>query len=121
MASTCEYCQSPCEEGQINCPNCGAPLAHAGASVKDFTLCPFCSHKLLALGSPACSYCGHRLPDEYIKARAADLSRITQIEGDKRQPDPASNLLGDTLRVRVTRSTSTLDILSDINNLFSRR
>jgi hypothetical protein len=121
MASTCEYCQSPCEDGQTNCPNCGAPLTHSGASVKDFTLCPFCGHKLLALGSPACSYCGHRLPDEYIKARTSDLNRITQIEGEKGPHDASSDLLGDTLRVKVTRSTSTFDILSDINNIFSRR
>ena|SRR5215471_10434830 len=121
MATICEYCQSPCEDGQVSCGNCGAPLTHSAAAVKDFTVCPFCSHKLLALGSPACSYCGHRLPDDYIKARASDLNRITQIEGEKRQPDSGSDLLADAIRVRVTRSTSTLDILSDINNFFSRR
>src|SRR5215469_13844211 len=121
MATNCEYCQSSCEDGQVSCPNCGAPLSHTGGQVKDFTVCPFCSHRLLALGSPACSYCGHRLPDDYIKAREADLNRINQVEGDKKHLDAGSELLGDTLRVRVTRSSTTLDILSDINNFFSRR
>ena len=96
-------------------------MSQTGAPVKDFTACPFCNHKLLALGSPACSYCGHRLPDDYIKARASDLNRIVQIEGEKKPPDSASDLLGNAIRVRMTRSTSTFDILSDINDLFSRR
>ena len=121
MPSVCDYCQTPCEDGQTNCPNCGAPLAHGAGQARDFSLCPSCGHKLLALGSPACSYCGHRLPDDYIKAREADLNRINQVEGDKKHLDAGSELLGDTLRVRVTRSSTTLDILSDINNLFSRR
>jgi hypothetical protein len=33
----------------------------------------------LALASPACSYCGRRLPKDYIKARTEDLQRIGRI------------------------------------------
>jgi len=121
MSYRCEYCQSPCGDAETHCQNCGAPLTHAAPQGTDFRICPFCSHRLLALGSPACSYCGHRLPDEYIKAREADLNRLNQLEGDKKPPDPGSGLLADALTVRVTRTSSTLDILSDINNLFSRR
>ena len=72
MSYRCEYCQSPCGDAETHCQNCGAPLTHAAPQGTDFRICPFCSHRLLALGSPACSYCGHRLPDEYIKAREAE-------------------------------------------------
>jgi hypothetical protein len=123
MASICEYCQSPCEDGQTSCPNCGAPVTHAAAPAADFRVCPFCSHKLIALGSPACSYCGHRLPDEYIKAREADLSRITQIEGDPRRSDtgPAGESIADTLRMKSSGSATAADLLLDITNIFVRR
>jgi hypothetical protein len=86
-------------------------------------MCPFCSHKLIALGSPACSYCGHRLPDEYIKAREADLSRITQIEGDPRRSDtgPAGESIADTLRMKSSGSATAADLLLDITNIFVRR
>ena len=49
----------------------------------DFRLCPTCHRKRLALGSPACNYCGRRLPEEYIKAREGDLKRVTEVEGSK--------------------------------------
>ena len=38
-----------------------------------------CHRKLLALASPACNYCGRRLPDEYIEARESDLKRIEDV------------------------------------------
>jgi hypothetical protein len=45
----------------------------------DFRSCPYCRRKLLALASPCCSYCGRRLPEEYIEAREADLKRIAEL------------------------------------------
>lgn len=84
MSFTCEYCSSPIGEGEMKCVNCGAPIARSDAALPDFRSCPFCHRRLLALGSPACNYCGRRLPDEYIRTREADLKRMTQVkEGDE--------------------------------------
>jgi DNA-directed RNA polymerase subunit RPC12/RpoP len=82
----CEYCSSAISQTDLRCGNCGAPVTIEG-SAPDFRTCPFCRRKLIALGSPACNYCGRRLPDEYIKAREADLNRLSEIEdgGELRQ------------------------------------
>ena len=77
---TCEYCKSAVLEGDLKCANCGAPIGPNSTTLPDFRTCPTCSRKLLALGSPACSYCGHRLPDEYIRVREADLRRLAEVE-----------------------------------------
>jgi len=77
----CEYCRGNCEDGALKCLNCGAPTSADDLQVNDYRSCPHCSRKLLALASPACNYCGRRLPEEYIKARESDLSRIIEIEG----------------------------------------
>lgn len=80
---TCEYCQGAIVESELNCTNCGAPIVRDGAVLSDFRFCPMCHGRLLALGSPACNYCGRRLPDEYIRAREADLKRISEVrEGE---------------------------------------
>lgn len=75
---TCEYCQSSFEVALIRCPNCGAPFSD-DALAPDFSVCPQCHRKLISLGSPACNYCGKRLPASYIKAREAALQRISEI------------------------------------------
>ena len=59
--------------------SCGAPLNHLGVTALDYRRCPFCSRKLLALASPACSYCGRRLPQEYIAAHESDLRRMDGV------------------------------------------
>jgi hypothetical protein len=50
------------------------------------------------LASPSCSYCGRRLPEDYIEAREADLKRIADLDsGDN---DAAANQkLGELLRL----------------------
>ena len=78
MTVTCEYCQSPCKTGLLKCPNCSAPLGATPVPGVDYRHCPYCRRMLLALGSPACNYCGRRLPEEYIKAREGDLQRLTR-------------------------------------------
>ena len=77
----CDYCESLIADGVTKCVNCGAPVIRDSSSLADYRFCPVCHRKLLALGSPACSYCGRRLPDEYIRAREEDLKRITEVEG----------------------------------------
>ena len=75
MVLICEYCQGTCGEGVHKCVNCGAPL-NAEAATTDYRVCPHCKRRLLALGSPACNYCGHHLPDSYVRAHETTLRRI---------------------------------------------
>jgi hypothetical protein len=77
MNQTCEYCQSAIEEDATKCGNCGASLGEREA--KDFRFCPFCKRRLIALGSPACNYCGRALPEDFVKAREATLQRVSDV------------------------------------------
>lgn len=83
MSFKCEYCSGAIDEGETKCGNCGAPFVRSDAARPNFRICPFCSRRLLALGSPACNYCGRRLPDEYIKARESDLKRLAQAKEEE--------------------------------------
>jgi DNA-directed RNA polymerase subunit RPC12/RpoP len=114
---TCDYCKSSAPDGVIKCANCGAPISHDSPVLPDYRSCPACHRKLLALGSPACSYCGRRLPDEYIKAREEDLKRITEVEGleSAEELGAVCELLGDTRRKR-SRSFSDPGVV-DITSL----
>jgi len=78
-AVICDYCNSQMAEGEMKCSNCGAPIVVDATSAPDFRHCPVCHRRLLALGSPACSYCGRRLPPDYIKARESDLQRVAGL------------------------------------------
>jgi len=44
----------------------------------DFRFCPHCKRRLLALGSPACNYCGHALPEDYVRARDALWQKVSK-------------------------------------------
>ncbi len=89
MPSNCDYCQGACADGATKCPTCGAPL---NAAPVDYRVCPFCRRRLLALGSPACNYCGRALPENYVKAREAILRRID----DARTPEERAELERDS-------------------------
>ena len=84
MTLKCDYCDSACVEGATKCSSCGAPVS---AVTLDFRFCPLCTRRLLALGSPTCNYCGHNLPDNYIKAREAALRRISEAAGHEEVGD----------------------------------
>jgi hypothetical protein len=121
MALTCDYCGSSIAEADRSCGNCGAPVARDQSGLPDFRSCPFCHRRLLALASPACSYCGRRLPDEYIKAREADLKRVTEVregaetnEADRK----VDELIRQTARGRSSSSLGVFDI-SSLTDLFS--
>lgn len=80
------------EEGAAKCPNCGA--AAAAREAPDFRFCPHCRRRLLALGSPACNYCGRALPEEYLRAREALWQKVSQatpeeLEGMEHEGDDA--------------------------------
>ena len=75
MPLTCDYCQSVIEEGAGKCPNCGA--AAGTREAPDFRFCPYCKRRLLALGSPACNYCGRALPEDYLRAREALWQKVS--------------------------------------------
>ena len=79
MSLRCDYCLSESDDDAAKCSNCGAPISRMSMPAPDYRECPFCGRKLLALGSPACSYCGRRLPEDYIHAREADLRRMDGI------------------------------------------
>jgi len=120
MALKCSYCSGSYEEGAVRCVNCGAPIASDETSPSDFRSCPFCHRKLLALGSPACSYCGRRLPADYLKARESDLKRINEIHEDEKKgcDSVVDVMLRQTAGLRSKKSSTLLDII-DLTDLFS--
>ena len=67
---------------------------------------------LLALGSPACNYCGRRLPEEYIKAREGDLQRLTELDGHT--PDPQLTAKLDTILRQTARRDRDRSPLADL-------
>ena len=77
MPMTCEYCHSVLEEGATKCANCGASVGEREAP--DYRFCPFCKRRLVALGSPACNYCGRALPQDFVKAREALFQRVSDV------------------------------------------
>ena len=81
MVVTCDYCHGALEEGAKKCANCGAAVG-AGEPC-DFRFCPYCKRRLLALGSPACNYCGRALPEEYMRARAALWQKVSDAGAGK--------------------------------------
>ena len=81
MSATCEYCHGALGEGATKCANCGAAVGERGAT--DFRFCPHCKRRLLALGSPACNYCGRALPEEYVRAREHMLRRIGEASPEE--------------------------------------
>ena len=108
MTPTCDYCSSPVSEAGMKCPNCGAPIVHADVALPDFRFCPFCRRRLLAIGSPSCSYCGRRLPDTYLKVREGDLKRLTQVNDVEETSEVGSKvneLIRQTIRNKPTRSS----------------
>ena len=76
MALKCEYCRGALGEDATKCANCGAAVGEREAA--DFRFCPYCERRLLALGSPACNYCGRALPEEYVRAREHILRRVSE-------------------------------------------
>jgi hypothetical protein len=112
MTLTCQYCQSPCAADLLKCPNCSAPIPTKVMSAADYRHCPFCRRVLLALGSPACNYCGRRLPEEYIKAREGDLQRLTTLDGHT--PDPQLSVKLETILRQTARRDHRESSLADL-------
>ena len=119
MTIKCEYCSGAIDEGETKCGNCGAPFVRNDAARPDFRFCPFCHRRLLALASPACNYCGRRLPDEYIKTRESDLKRIAQVKEGK-ETSEVGRKLDELIRQTALsgrRRASSPSGLVDIANL----
>jgi hypothetical protein len=119
MTQSCEYCKGDLAQNALKCQNCGAPASQATAPSRDYRLCPFCDRKLLALGSPACSYCGRRLPDEYIKEREAQLRRMSEVENHENSAEAAKKMdemIRQTGQINRRNRFSTFDF-SDILDL----
>ena len=118
MTVTCEYCRSSNEAGTGNCMNCGAPLG--GSVARDPHQCPYCSRKLLALGSPNCSYCGRRLPEDLIKANTSDLKRVEEVTGGGKAVSGEIHIVEmlETHRLK-DKPSGIAGTLSDLADLFS--
>lgn len=91
----CDYCQSTCAVDDLKCGNCGAPVSHADAPTPDYRFCPYCKRRLLALGSPACNYCGRHLPADFVKAREALLQRIEAVSAAEATEEEREQLAGE--------------------------
>jgi hypothetical protein len=109
MASTCEYCHGRVEEGATKCKGCGAPLGEREPT--DFRFCPFCKRRLLALGSPACNYCGRALPADFQKAREAMWKRVSDAGAGRMSREELDELerSGDDGLRRALRAFFDLD------------
>lgn len=109
MSRSCEYCQSAVEGGAAKCPNCGA--AAAAREAPDFRFCPHCKRRLLALGSPACNYCGSALPEEYVRAREALWQKVSDARAGKATPEELEELQrdGDDALRRALKALFDLD------------
>ncbi|HEX8187947.1 MAG TPA: hypothetical protein VF586_06340 [Pyrinomonadaceae bacterium] len=103
MSRTCDYCRGAVEEAAAKCPNCGA--AAGAREAPDFRFCPHCERRLLALGSPACNYCGRALPADYVRAREALWQKVS-----KATPEELAELEeGDDALKRALKALSDLD------------
>ena len=105
----CDYCQAVCEEGAAKCAACGAPVPEK--EPPDFRFCPFCKRRLLALGSPACNYCGRALPADFQKAREAIWQRVKEAGAGRATPEELDELerSGDDDMRRALRAFLDLD------------
>lgn len=126
MALTCDYCLSLREESSVKCKSCGAPILPSEANTPDYRRCPYCRRRLLALASPACNYCGRRLPEDYIVAREADLRRMGDLK-EENENEQAGGKIDELIRLNATRDRnrqssifSLLDLsdITDITDLF---
>lgn len=104
MAGACEYCHGGLGEGATKCPNCGAAVAPAAPP--DFRFCPHCRRRLVALGSPACNYCGKALPENFLKAREAMWRRVNDAAAGRASEEDLKELedSGDDALRRALRS-----------------
>lgn len=105
----CDYCHGVCEEGATKCAACGAPLGER--EPPDFRFCPFCKRRLLALGSPACNYCGRALPADFQKAREAMWQRVSEAGAGRATPEELEELerSGDDALRRALRALFDMD------------
>jgi hypothetical protein len=124
MNSICLYCKGLCEAGALKCKNCGAPTLSEDEVTVDVRACPYCRRKLLALASPACNFCGLRLPDHFITRREAHLRRIMEVE-DSSHKQKIKNRIDEVLRIAERHDKSGKDSMlelvnwSELTDLFS--
>ena len=90
MPVTCEYCHGALGEGATKCANCGAAVGAGEAP--DYRFCPYCRRRLVALGSPACNYCGRALPADFVRARDALWQKVSDAGAGKATPEELEEL-----------------------------
>ena len=94
MPLTCDYCHNVLEKDATKCASCGASLGERETT--DFRFCPHCKRRLLALGSPACNYCGRALPEDFVKARDALRRRIGDVGAGRASDEEIEALESDS-------------------------
>ncbi len=90
MTPTCDYCHGALAEGATKCANCGA--AAGARAARDYRFFPHCERRLLALGSPACNYCGRALPEDYVRAREALWQKVSDAGAGRATPEELEEL-----------------------------
>lgn len=106
MNANCLYCKSLREDGALKCRNCGAPAIAEEEASLDVRACPYCRKKLLSLASPACNFCGLRLPAHFIKTREEHLRRITRVN-DSGNRTEVKGKIDEVLRIAVKHDKAT--------------
>jgi predicted amidophosphoribosyltransferase len=94
MSRNCDYCHGALDDGATKCANCGAAVGEREAT--DFRFCPHCKRRLLALGSPACNYCGRALPEEFVRAREQMWQRVNDVSAGHADEDDKEALENDS-------------------------
>ena len=104
MTEECEYCRGRLPEGATKCAGCGASVGPSAPP--DFRFCPHCRRRLVALGSPACNYCGKALPEKFLKAREAMWQRVNDAASGRATEEELRELedSGDEALRRALRS-----------------
>lgn len=114
MNANCLYCKSLCEDGALKCRNCGAPVTAEEEPTIDVRACPYCRRKLLALASPACNFCGLRLP-AHFKTREEQLRRLTKVN-DSAQREELKGKIDEMLKIAGKHDTrKELSLLVRVN------
>jgi len=105
----CEYCGSPVADSSSGlCTQCGG---HITTKPRDYTVCPNCDKKLLALASTVCNHCGKGLPDDYIQTR----QRIAQTIADQTKRSPKNDELLSDETGMMTWLNTVSDIMRNMN------
>ena len=112
MMENCNYCDSRIGDSAAGqCAQCGAPVS---LKPRDYTLCPYCRRKLLAMASIACNYCGKALPPDYIQTRQTVARTIAD------QSKPSADGGAGLIAAAEAQDGSNSGLLSQLAHILSQ-